>query len=64
MTAATFVFAMRNSAALVFIGLQPPNDVLRVYGVMVVLGLAATWFGLGPRRADIEARERAVGETA
>ncbi len=72
------VVVVVGAAALVFIGLQPPNDVLRVYAVAIVVLLLVGWFGIerrrfpGPptggldvaRRAEIARKERAVGETS
>ncbi len=75
MPAAALIAA--GAAALVAIGLQPPNDVLRGYAAGIVVVLAVGWFGWerrrfrGPpvgaeidrRRSGIATRERVVGET-
>ncbi len=71
------VLIVVGAAILVVIGLQPPNDVLRVYALAIVVLLFVGWFGIERRRfpgppqggspsirADIVLMERRVGEGA
>ncbi|MEA2780928.1 MAG: hypothetical protein QOK29_2472 [Rhodospirillaceae bacterium] len=72
------VLAVLGAIILYFIGIQPPNDKLLWYTIGLLVIMAILWFGVarsrfpGPpigemiakRQAEIQAEEKAVGETA
>ena len=73
------VLAVLGTLVVIFIGIQPPNNILISYGLGLIVLMVVLWFGVarrrfpGPpigaaavaaRRAEIAAEEQAVGEVA
>ena len=73
------VISIAGVLVLIYIGIQPPNDILINYGLGLIALMAVLWFGVarqhfpGPpvsaeaiaaRQAEIAAEERVVGEMA
>jgi amino acid transporter len=72
------VLSVLGAIILYFIGIQPPNDKLLWYTIGLLVIMAILWYGIarsrfpGPpigemiakRQAEIQAEEKAVGETA
>ncbi len=71
------VLALLGTLVVIFVGIQPPNNILISYGLGLIILMLVLWFGLartrfpGPpigdaaiaaRRAEIAAEEAAVGE--
>jgi amino acid transporter len=71
------VLALLGTLVVMFVGIQPPNNILITYGLGLIVLMLALWFGIarkrfpGPpigeaaiaaRRAEIAAEEQAVGE--
>jgi hypothetical protein len=71
------VLALLGTLVVIFVGIQPPNNILISYGLGLIVLMIVLWFGVarsrfpGPpigaaavaaRAAEIAAEEQAVGE--
>jgi len=71
------VLSLLGTLVVIFVGIQPPNNILISYGIGLIILMLVLWFGIartrfpGPpigdaavaaRRAEIAAEEAAVGE--
>jgi len=71
------ILSLLGTLVVIFVGIQPPNNLLISYGIGLIILMLVLWFGVartrfpGPpigdaaiaaRRAEIAAEEAAVGE--
>jgi amino acid transporter len=72
------VLALLGTLVVIFIGIQPPNNILISYGLGLIALMLVLWFGVARKRfpgppigdqaiaargAEIAAEERAVGQS-